>query len=195
MMNFQRQQDINAVDFFGYYHLINQFVLRSCKDQLTSLQVKQNSLYEVGYKIGRSVIEKITENSLDRFKEDVEKNQAKGLQQIKFISKDFWNYLFQKEVDKANHNLKGTFYLKVFAFTMFEKLSSTESSEVQEFISLWYQVIRGLVAGAMKGLSYPSEVSVDSVAGEKPEHIQPFMISIQIQNYQALQQSSQIQQK
>ncbi|KAL4510845.1 hypothetical protein ABPG72_004999 [Tetrahymena utriculariae] len=195
MMNFQRQQDINAVDFFGYYHLINQFVLRSCKDQLTSLQVKQNSLFEVGYKIGRSVVEKITENCLDKFKEDAEKNQAKCLPQIKFISKDFWSYLFQKEVDKANHNTKGTFYLKVQTFTMFEKISSMESSEVQDFVSLWYQVIRGLIAGAMKGLSYPSEVSVDSVAPEKPDHIQPFMISIQILNYAILQPSSQIQQK
>ncbi|EAS03791.1 trafficking protein particle complex subunit 6b (macronuclear) [Tetrahymena thermophila SB210] len=194
MMNFQRQQDINAVDFFGYYHLMNQFVIRSCKDQLTSIQVKQNSLFEVGYKIGRSVVEKITENCLDKFKEDVEKNNAKCLPQIKFISKDFWSYLFQKDVDKANHNLKGTFYLKVFTFTMFEKLSNTESPEVQEFVSLWYQVIRGLVAGAMKGLSYPSEVSVDSVPPEKPDHIQPFMISIQILNYPALL-SSQIQQK
>jgi hypothetical protein len=51
---------------------------------------------EVGFRIGRSIIEVISENSIDRFKED---NQIKGTPAIRFLCKDFWNLLFLRNVD------------------------------------------------------------------------------------------------
>ena len=65
---------------------------------------------EVGFRLGRSLIEKISENSLDRFKED---NQIKGTPAIRFVCKEFWNLLFLRNVDSVTGNTSGEFFLFV----------------------------------------------------------------------------------
>lgn len=118
-------------------------------------------MVEVGFRIGRGVIEKITENCLEKFKEAP--NSAKCTAQIKFICKEFWNFVFLKNVDQVNTNTKGVFFISVFNFTMFQKLFSNDSVEVQEYKNLWYFLIKGLIEGAMKGLSYPSDTTVETL--------------------------------
>lgn len=76
-----------------------------------------SSLDEVGFRIGRSVIEKITDKQLQKFK-DIP-NQVECTPHIKFICKEFWTYIFQKSADEVSTDRKGIFFISVFNFTMF----------------------------------------------------------------------------
>ena len=46
----------------------------------------------MGHGLGRNIIEIITEDLFDKFKEDPK--QAKYLEHVKFICREFWKYIF-----------------------------------------------------------------------------------------------------
>ena len=107
-------------------------------------------------------------NSLSQASADPAKS---GLELVKFLCKDFWSEIFNKQIDKLQTNHRGVFVLKDYNLQWLARLSGDE----QQVKLVAAQLLRfpyGLLRGALANLGIASVVSA--------EHAQPPSAAFQL---------------
>eukprot|EP00871_Galdieria_phlegrea_P002421 jgi/Galph1/317/GphlegSOOS_G5070.1 len=113
-------------------------------------QGKMERLDTLGRDIGRRWIEKLAEGT-PIFSSELDK--------VKFICKEFWVSVFNKQIDNLKTNNKGTYVLSDKIFKNLLHVSETPDSygQVEDYVIF----PAGLVRGAFEGLGLNCEVNSD----------------------------------
>ncbi|KAI9290974.1 transport protein particle component [Neoconidiobolus thromboides FSU 785] len=112
-------------------------------------------LENLGFRVGMGLAERFT---LDKelFNDT--------LDMVKFICKEFWLLLFQKQIDNLKTNHRGVYVLNDNNFKWFQTLSTTDPPAVtarQSIIYTWFPC--GLIRGALFGLGINAIVVAEAV--------------------------------
>ncbi|XP_071376024.1 trafficking protein particle complex subunit 6B, like isoform X2 [Centroberyx affinis] len=104
----------------------------------------------MGFRVGQGLIERLTKDS-PSFKDE--------LDIMKFICKDFWTYVFRRQVDNLRTNHQGTYVLQDNKFTLLTQLSSGKQylDEAPKYLA--YSC--GVVRGALSNLGLDSVVTAE----------------------------------
>jgi len=107
-------------------------------------------LESLGYRVGFSLAEQLTKDS-PRFKDDLEI--------MKFICRDFWSALYQKQVDNLRTNHHGVYVLLDNNFKLLTHIST--GKQYIEHASMYLAIPCGYVRGVLANLGVSSIVTAD----------------------------------
>mmetsp|Transcript_54047 Transcript_54047/g.105733 ORF Transcript_54047/g.105733 Transcript_54047/m.105733 type:complete len:195 (+) Transcript_54047:175-759(+) len=89
---------------------------------------------------------------------------------VKFVCKDFWNYIFNKNADQLQTNRKGGYVIRDYALSWFQPFSGTVDPErrlpgmqltASQHAHIHGTFLAGLVRGALTSLGVPCTVVAD----------------------------------
>lgn len=129
--------------------IISQFY-RSCeKSDQDQCIAKLESL---GFRIGQSLVERFTKDC-PRFKDE--------LDTMKFICKDFWNYVYKKQIDNLRTNHQGVYVLQDNKFRFLTQMSNGKQfmEAAPKFLALPCGMIRGALSNLGVNCVVTAEVS------------------------------------
>eukprot|EP01126_Amoeba_proteus_P001512 TRINITY_DN10447_c0_g1_i2.p1 TRINITY_DN10447_c0_g1~~TRINITY_DN10447_c0_g1_i2.p1 ORF type:complete len:137 (+),score=21.78 TRINITY_DN10447_c0_g1_i2:168-578(+) len=106
----------------------------------------------LGFRVGQKLVEKYTTDR-PRFNEKIDI--------IKFICREFWQLLFQKQVDSLRTNRKGVFVLTDNKFRWITRLSSDTSHRTKQLVEKYVVFPCGLIKGALDVLGVPCFVKAE----------------------------------
>ncbi|KAM4695750.1 trafficking protein particle complex subunit 6A [Rhinophrynus dorsalis] len=106
----------------------------------------------MGFRVGQGLIERLTKDS-PSFKDELEV--------VKFVCKDFWIFVFKKQIDNLRTNHQGTYALQDNSFMLLTQISFTRQylEEAPKFLAYTC----GLIKGALSNLGISSTVSGEVV--------------------------------
>ncbi|KAI8909045.1 NO signaling/Golgi transport ligand-binding domain-containing protein [Gorgonomyces haynaldii] len=110
-------------------------------------------LEQMGYRVGQSLAEKYTVDR-PRF--------VDTLDVIKFVCKEFWIAVFQKQIDHLKTNHRGVYVLTDNSFRWLRRCSA-ENMDHKRFHTA---LPCGLLRGALAQLGVQSQVNVDIAGGQ-----------------------------
>ena len=113
----------------------------------------------IGFSIGYRIAERMTK---DRAR------LSTTLDIIKFLCKDFWAEVFQKQVDKLQTNHRGVYVLQDRAFRWLTRMSSADAGKPNDAALQHLVLPCGLVRGALQNLGLACEVTANVGAGGIP---------------------------
>lgn len=88
---------------------------------------------------------------------------AQQLEAVKFLCKDIWQELFNKQIDKLQTNHRGVFVLKDLNFLwLSDAFGNSETARCHAMLLLAFPC--GLIRGALSNLGIPCAVSCDFMA-------------------------------
>lgn len=88
---------------------------------------------------------------------------AQQLEAVKFLCKEVWSQIFEKQIDKLQTNHRGVFVLKDSGVRWLNSLQSgSEHSRVTAMLLLAFPC--GLIRGSLSALGIPAAVSCDFLA-------------------------------
>lgn len=131
------------------------------EEDLTDRELLETKLESIGYRVGHGLIE--------RFSGNVPITTLQShLDMIKFICKDLWTLLFNKQIDNLKTNHRGVYVLVDNNFRWFSKMSihpmmKTPTKEPIHSPFLWYPC--GLIRGALANLGMEAIVIAESPNG------------------------------
>ncbi|XP_051894344.1 trafficking protein particle complex subunit 6b-like [Pristis pectinata] len=112
-----------------------------------------STLEGMGFRAGQGLIERFTKET-PLFKDE--------LDIMKFICKEFWTNLFQKQIDNLRTNHRGTYVLQDNRFRLLTPVSSGKQylEEVPEFLAFTCGLLRGALSNLGIDSTVTAEVSV-----------------------------------
>ena len=140
-----------SVSYFGWYHLIHEFV-RQNHSRAVDRALKLSSVDGFGLSLGRALALRLMENKM--------KVQKNALEKVKFIASDLWSALFGKYVDKLETDGEGTFIIQVNSFPLLGCISSTASQEMDEYMGYFQVLFQAIIQAAMDALKISTKVEV-----------------------------------
>lgn len=115
------------------------------------LRTKEKDIKRMGVEVGRRVVQSHSH-------EHVWLRDQK--EQLRYICKDFWTYVFGKPIDRLQTNNKGIYLLHDNSIKWL-RCTSFEASELQVvYATLVMGFIRGMLKGALVALGVQGKVSV-----------------------------------
>eukprot|EP00753_Platysulcus_tardus_P007671 PLAT15365.1.p1 GENE.PLAT15365.1~~PLAT15365.1.p1 ORF type:complete len:181 (+),score=59.71 PLAT15365.1:48-545(+) len=102
-----------------------------------------------------------------RFAERATKERAlfvNTLDVMKFICKDFWRVVFQKQVDKLQTNHRGVFVLQDYSFSWLTTLSCASDGDGKAEALRYLIIPCSIIRGALSNLGVDSVVNADIAA-------------------------------
>jgi hypothetical protein len=136
------------VDIGCYDFLIMEMVEYVVKSARSSDQVCQ-TLEQLGFRVGQRLAERIARDKM-RFKDNLE--------MIKFLCKDFWSAVYNKNIDNLRTNHRGVFVLYDTNFRWLRHFSSKVSKDV---LSNYVVFPCGIIRGALSILGLSSAVTAE----------------------------------
>lgn len=140
-------------------------------DDMSDSELLESKLESIGYRVGHGLIERFSHTvPLTALQSD--------LDMIKFICKDLWTLLFNKQIDNLKTNHRGVYVLVDNSFRWFSKMSLPLTTKDQKRTSsgsvkdkahvthspyLWYPC--GLIRGALANLGAEAVVIAESPNG------------------------------
>lgn len=109
-----------------------------------------SKLESLGYRVGFSLAEQLTKDA-PRFKDDLEV--------MKFICRDFWSALYQKQVDNLRTNHHGVYVLQDNNFKLLSHIST--GKQYMEHATRFLAIPCGYVRGVLANLGVNSIVTAD----------------------------------
>ncbi|KAJ3298227.1 Trafficking protein particle complex subunit 6B [Rhizoclosmatium sp. JEL0117] len=103
----------------------------------------------LGYRVGMGLTEKATRDR-PRF--------ADNLEIVKFICKDFWLAVFNKQIDNLKTNHRGIYVLTDNNFRWFSRMSANSATETAQLAFPHAAFPCGLIRGALSALGVASVV-------------------------------------
>lgn len=109
-------------------------------------------LESLGFRIGQSLVERFTKDC-PRFKDE--------LDTMKFICKDFWNYVYKKQIDNLRTNHQGVYVLQDNKFRFLTQMSNGKQfmEAAPKFLALPCGMIRGALSNLGVNCVVTAEVS------------------------------------
>jgi len=150
------------------FELLHSEIINYADSNDNSNKTKQMTLLEkMGYRIGYSLAEQLTKD-IARFNTDLEI--------MKFVCKDLWTSLYQKQVDNLKTNHQGVYVLHDNEFKFFTHIS--DNGQYLEHAPKFLAIPSGLVRGVLANLGVNSLVHAETTQFPKVT----FQIMIQPQN-------------
>lgn len=159
---------INVAHVLAQIHLTqrakNQAVISSIEEEdLTEHELVEAKLESIGYRVGQGLVE--------RFSDQVPlTSMLTHLDLVKYICKDIWQLLFNKQIDNLKTNHRGVYVLVDNNFRWFNKMSqspalqnSRVSKEQIHWPYLWFPC--GIIRGALANLGTVATVIAESPTG------------------------------
>ncbi|KAI8619034.1 NO signaling/Golgi transport ligand-binding domain-containing protein [Chytriomyces sp. MP71] len=106
-------------------------------------------LEQLGHRVGMGLVERATRDR-PRFTDT--------LDVIKFICKDYWLLLFNKQIDNLKTNHRGVYVLTDTNFKWFARMSADVASETSQLAFAHAAFPCGLIRGALAGLGLQTVV-------------------------------------
>lgn len=119
-------------------------------------------------RMGATVGFRLTERLAEHKTWNVQQNDvaaavaAQQLEAVKFLCKEVWMELFNKQIDKLQTNHRGVFVLKDLNLRYLRSFPTSEASRVSAIRLLAFPC--GVIRGALANLGIPSVVSCDFLA-------------------------------
>eukprot|EP00825_Cyclidium_porcatum_P002063 TRINITY_DN10955_c0_g1_i2.p2 TRINITY_DN10955_c0_g1~~TRINITY_DN10955_c0_g1_i2.p2 ORF type:complete len:261 (-),score=76.06 TRINITY_DN10955_c0_g1_i2:212-994(-) len=143
------------VDNSAQYFLLHYYILSEMKNQNKEDKTKQAQLKQLGQRIGRVLMERLSVDKLVKLKKTDKDKSNKYVEHIRYICTDFWIYVFGKQLTTTLQQVSGIFYLKDKEFKLFEKISGPN---FDTFVLLWESFLEGIIEGGLEGLNIESQV-------------------------------------
>ncbi|XP_065833390.1 trafficking protein particle complex subunit 6b-like [Oscarella lobularis] len=131
------------------FELLHGEIVRSLKNVDGGNGVEQK-LSRMGFRVGQSWIERLAKDRV-RFKDELEV--------MKFICKEFWTSLFNKQIDNLRTNHQGVYVLQDSKFHFLPQMSSSTQYADEALTFLAYP--SGMVRGALAALGINSTVGYE----------------------------------
>ena len=144
----------SSVEATTQFYLLHEYLNILYNNPQKDTNAKFRDLEFVAGVIGRNIMERISEDSLGRFKDKLEI--------IKFICKDFWTYMFGKIVDKLQTDSKGKYIIVDSDFKFLRRIFSI-GEEGKDYSSFCAKFIVSLIKSALLTFQFDSEVSVETM--------------------------------
>ena len=127
-------------------------------------------LERMGYAVGYRLTERLAQHKVWQAVPNQDTAAAVASQQleaVKFLCKDVWSHVFNKQIDKLQTNHRGVFVLKDSQLSWLTRFpAGTEQARVTAMRFLAFPC--GLVRGCLSNLGIPAVVSCDFLAdGQK----------------------------
>lgn len=114
--------------------------------------IAATKLEALGFSVGQKLAERYaTDRTIFHEKIDI----------IKFVCREFWSNLFQKQVDSLRTNRKGTFVLTDQKLRWITRLSSDTTSKTKMLAEKFVLFPCGIIKGALDLLGIPSSVKAE----------------------------------
>jgi hypothetical protein len=123
------------------------------------IQLFQNSpatLEIVGINTGKAIIEKVLKDK---------SRVSEPLEMIKVICKDFWVFLYEKQMDNLKTNHRGVFVLSDNNFKGISKFSCKSTAATLEKQATFLLFPCGLIKGALENMGINASVTADVMPG------------------------------
>eukprot|EP00808_Paulinella_micropora_P019133 g60554.t1 len=124
----------------------------AAKDAFRTEKKVHSKLQNLGFDVGHRLAERYTKD-LQRFNGQ--------LNIIKFICKEFWQYVFRKPVDKLQTNYRGIYVLHDNKFAWISKISGTPE-QCKPYVAFACGVIKGALANLGVKASVMVEISAQA---------------------------------
>lgn len=133
-------------------------IIESSKSQNLSDNQINLKLELLGFKLGN----KFNEIILFKLNESFTKTDTKVnlLDIMKFICKDFWKFVFQKQINNLKTNNRGTFILIDVNFKLFDNLNSN-SLQFDNYVNYYLNFTNGILRGILHNFGYNCNVNND----------------------------------
>lgn len=117
----------------------------------------------VGYRLTEQLAISKTWSSPSPTANPTEATAAQQLEAVKFLCKEVWSQIFEKQIDKLQTNHRGVFVLKDSGVRWLDSLQSgSEHSRVTAMLLLAFPC--GIIRGSLSALGIPAAVSCDFLA-------------------------------
>ncbi|TPX68445.1 hypothetical protein CcCBS67573_g07187 [Chytriomyces confervae] len=124
-----------------------------------SIEEERDAAYlrmeQLGHRVGMGLAERATRDR-PRF--------ADNLEIVKFICKDFWLLLFNKQIDNLKTNHRGVYVLTDSSFKWFSRMSADVAAETPQLALVHSAFPCGLIRGALSSLGVSSSVVAEVAA-------------------------------
>jgi len=146
------------------YSLLEFMLIELANSLYNNAQLK-NQVFQIGVKVGLSLVERLSYGK---------PRIVEPLECIKFVCRDFWNIMYQKQADNLKTNHQGIYVITETNFRPISKMSFMEGDASSEQIQKYMEFHQGCIKGALDCLS----LSVDVVSEVKELPAAVFQISV-----------------
>ncbi|KAI6189818.1 hypothetical protein M3Y97_00049800 [Aphelenchoides bicaudatus] len=108
----------------------------------------ETRLEALGYRVGMALVERLSRDT---------PRLPTELENVKFICKDFWTYVFGKQVDNLRTNHQGIFVIQDNKFSFIANIA--EGAQYLDQIAIYLSMPSGVVRGALANLGINARVS------------------------------------
>ncbi|KAG0151367.1 hypothetical protein CROQUDRAFT_651185 [Cronartium quercuum f. sp. fusiforme G11] len=117
---------------------------------------------KIGYRVGYVLAERLVKDK-SRIPKISQSSSPDPLEVIKFICKDLWSAMYNKQADNLRTNHRGVFVLQDYGFRPFLRLSSTigYENELDQFCQKMLIFPLAVIRGALMNLGIQSVVSAE----------------------------------
>lgn len=149
------------IDESIFYYMVHSYLNNLYQNDAKDMNDKVFSIEKIGENLGRNINERISMDLLEKLVRDKEKQEIKNLEYIKFLCKEFWIYVFGKNVDRLQTNHKGTFFLTDSSFRFFTRLNA-KRDDTKQYLLFCMKFIKALLKGALMAFSLDAEITMES---------------------------------
>jgi hypothetical protein len=149
------------IDESIFYYLVHSYLLTVYQNETKDLNDKIGQIEKFGESLGKNINERVSVDLLEKLVRDKEKQDIRNLEYIKFICKEFWIYLFGKNIDRLQTNHKGTFFLTDSNFRFLGRVNS-KKDDTKQYLAFGMRFIKALIRGALMAFSLDAEITMES---------------------------------
>jgi len=149
------------IDESIFYYLVHGYLNMLYQNDNKDMNDKIFEIEKFGENLGRNINERVSVDLLEKLVRDKEKQDIKNLEYIKFICKEFWIYLFGKNIDRLQTNHKGTFFLTDSYFRFLARVNA-KKDDAKLYVAFCMKFVKALIRGAMLAFSLDGEITMES---------------------------------
>ena len=141
------------INNIGFYYLIHEYINSVTRKEIEKT-LKHSSIEGFAKILGRNLALRIMGNKMKLIRTRVDK--------IKFLVSDIWTSLFGKIVDKLETNNSGTYIITTENFHLLNKISSTNTQEIKNYVSYFKVFFKAFIKSIMRVFKINSTVTVNT---------------------------------
>ncbi|PVU87184.1 hypothetical protein BB559_006183 [Furculomyces boomerangus] len=152
VLSSNNSQDLSPKTNSETFNPVEQELIQSGLTEHEKLLIEKK-LDEIGFRVGQKISERYTAE-IQRFVDAI------GV--IKFICKEIWYSLFNKQIDNLKTNHKGIYIIQDLRFKWITKISNYQTNSLaKEKTSQYLHLVTGMLRGILERVGITSTVTFD----------------------------------
>ena len=149
------------VDESVFYYLVHGYLTTLFQNEPKDMNDKFFEIEKFGENLGRNINERVSVDLLEKLVRDKEKQDIKNLEYIKFLCKEFWIYIFGKNIDRLQTNHKGTFFLTDANFRFLGRINA-KKDDTKLYLAFCMRFVKALIRGALIAFSLDADITMEN---------------------------------